>query len=223
MDARIQVLIVGQDRLLAEAVAASLANRGDLRVTAFTGDGEPAAAPGVDVLLLDAALDPAAALVRAWRLRERFAGAKMLVLGLEREGDEVVDFIEAGADGYVLKGISPDGLVESIRAAHDGRALCSPRLAARVLARVVRLAGEQQPAGAAAGVEPLTPREREVLAGLAAGLRNKEIAQRLHITLQTVKNHVHSILEKLGVRHRREAVRRAYEKGLLAEPGDTLR
>jgi DNA-binding NarL/FixJ family response regulator len=67
--------------------------------------------------------------------------------------------------------------------------------------------------------EPLTPREAEILALIASGLGNKEICQRLRITVQTVKNHVHSILAKLRVHRRREAVRLAYESGLLIEPG----
>jgi len=171
-------------------------------------------------VLIDAALDLQSALGRMREARERWPEAKLIVLGLDEENGQVVDFIEAGAQGYALKGSSPDGLVEVIRAVHQGRTLCSPRVVASVLARIVALAGMRPERLELPSVEPLTLREREILALMAAGLGNKEVGHRLRITVQTVKNHVHRILEKLQVHRRREAVRLAYDLGILAEPGE---
>ena len=218
MGSSIRVAVVSEERMFREAVMISLAGYEGLEVAALQGerspvDGEEAA----DVVLIDTAPDPKAALAHTWEVRERWPEAKLIALGLDREDDMVVDFVEAGAQGYLLKGASPDGLVAVIRAVHQGRTPCSPAVVASVLARIASLGGvrtEPPPRS----VEPLTLREREVLALLAAGLGNKEVGRRLHITVQTVKNHVHRILEKLQVHRRREAVRLAYDLGLLSEP-----
>lgn len=211
MQPSIRVAVLSEERMFREALTASLAGYEGLEVLALPGEGE------ADVVLVDAAPDSRAALLQTWEARERWPESRLIALGLDQEDDSVVDFIEAGAQGYVLKGVSPDGLVEVIRSVHEGRTPCSPRVVASVLARIAALSSlrtEPLPRS----VEPLTLREREVLALLAAGLGNKEVGRRLHITVQTVKNHVHRILEKLQVHRRREAVRIAYDLGLLAEP-----
>jgi DNA-binding NarL/FixJ family response regulator len=220
MRSSIRVAVVSEERMFREAVAVSLACYEGLAVSALSG-GQASADGGdaetADVVLIDAAPNLQTALAHTWEARERWPEAKLIALGLDREDDTVVDFVEAGAQGYVLKGASPDGLVEVIRAVHQGHTPCSPAVVASVLARIASLGGvrtEPPPRS----IEPLTLREREVLALLAAGLGNKEVGRRLHITVQTVKNHVHRILEKLQVHRRREAVRLAYDLGLLAEP-----
>ncbi|HKI03150.1 MAG TPA: response regulator transcription factor [Thermoanaerobaculia bacterium] len=194
-----------------EALTASLSSYEGLAVTALPGEA--------GVVLIDAAADFQAALVQTWEARERWPEAKLIVLGLDQEDERVVDFIEAGAQGYLLKGSSPDDLVEVIRAVHEGRTPISPCLVASVLERIAALAGVG-PEPPPRDIEPLTLREREILALMAAGLSNKEVGRRLRITAQTVKNHVHRILEKLRVHRRREAVRLAYDLGILAEPGE---
>lgn len=222
MQPSIRVAVVSEERMFREALAASLSVYEGLEVTTLpsgriSADGEEPAG----VVLIDAASDPQAALLHTWQARERWPEAKLIALGLDREDDSVIDFIEAGAQGYVLKGASPDGLVEVIRSVHDGRTPCSSGVVASVLARIAALSG-MRPDPQPREVEPLTLREREVLGLLAAGLGNKEVGRRLRITVQTVKNHVHRILEKLQVHRRREAVRLAYDLGLLAEPRDTM-
>jgi DNA-binding NarL/FixJ family response regulator len=214
----IRVAVVSEERMFREALTASLSAYDGLEVAALPGDRIAAAEEaGANVLLIDAAADPQSALLHAWEARERWPEIKLVALGLEGEDEHVVDFIEAGVQGWVLKGSSPDGLVEVIRAVHEGRTPCSPRVVASVLARIAALAGESTEPPPQS-LEPLTLREREILALVADGLGNKEVGQRLRITVQTVKNHVHRILEKLQVHRRREAVRLAYDLALLAEP-----
>lgn len=221
MQPSIRVAVVSEERMFREALTASLSGYEGLEVTvlpgervAINGDGQE---EGTDVVLIDAAPDPQEALLHTWKARERWPEARLIALGLDQEDDSVIDFIEAGAQGYVLKGVSPDGLVEVIRAVHQGRTPCSPRVVASVLARIAALSGLRTDP-LPQSVEPLTLREQEVLALLAAGMGNKEVGRCLRITVQTVKNHVHRILEKLQVHRRREAVRLAYDLGLLAEP-----
>jgi DNA-binding NarL/FixJ family response regulator len=216
MQAPIIVAVAAGDRLFCEALAAMLANHGDLRMVELHDHGRETpkedGAPAVDIVLVDAE----AALARACEICERWRGAKMIVLGLDREDDRLIDFIEMGVLGYVLNGTSPQGLADRIREVHQGRTLCSPRVVTSVVERISQLSRvERRPSPHS--VEPLTPRETEILALMARGLGNKEIGRSLRVTVQTVKNHVHNLLAKLGVHRRREAVRLGFELGLLAE------
>ncbi|MES1241644.1 MAG: response regulator transcription factor [Acidobacteriota bacterium] len=215
MQRPLSLLILSPDHLFQEAVAVSLARQLDLVLVAE----KELEAPGcsVDILLVDASGNAGKALERLWELRERLGDARPIVLGLEPEDEELLlDFIEAGARGYVLRSASPARLAEVIRSVHLGETPCSPRIVASVVERISCLARQRE---APDGPEPgaLTAREREILALMAKGLRNKEIGRQLRITAQTVKNHVHSILEKLHVHRRREAVRLACERGVLSD------
>jgi DNA-binding NarL/FixJ family response regulator len=217
-----RVAIVSGDLMFREVLTVLFAGRGDLEVVA--GDADPQAEAGdgqsegsVDVVLIDAAYEPKLALARLRAVRDRWSAAEAIVLGVEREDERVVDFVEAGAHSYVLQGTSPEGLVSAVREVYERRSPNSPRVVTAVLRRINSLAGV--PVRPPRTTEPLTPREMEIVALLARGLGNKEICQRLHITVQTVKNHVHSILAKLQVDRRREAVRLSYEMGLLIDPG----
>jgi len=214
MQPSIRVAVRSEERMLREVLEAFLAGRAGLEVVS-PGPGEDGA---VDVLLVDVGCDPMAALARTWEVREQWPEAKVIAVGIEQEDESIVDFIEAGAGGYVLKGSSPEDLVAAVRAAQQGLAPCAPRVVASVLARIAALSQHADPAPCASDVEPLTLREREILALLAAGLGNKDVGRRLQITVQTVKNHVHRILEKLRVHRRRDAVRLGYDLGILAEP-----
>jgi DNA-binding NarL/FixJ family response regulator len=203
--------------MLREVLEVELARCDGLEVAAASREGTPDDGC-VDVVLIDAGCDRPAALSRTWQARDRWPAAKLIVVGLEGEDESVVDFIEAGAAAYVLKGSSPQQLMAVIHDAQQGLVTCSPHIISAVLARISLLSCQAEPVPAGSGSEPLTHREREILTLLAAGLGNKEAGRQLHITVQTVKNHVHRILEKLQVHRRREAVRRAYDLGILAEP-----
>ena len=211
----IRVVVVSGDRIFREVLATSLASLAGLGVNALMSPPQESAG-GADVVLIDVSCDPQAALAWTAEAVEQWPEAKVIAVGLDAE-DESVDFAEAGAVGVVLKGATVNGLMEAIHAAHVGRTLCSPQVIRSVLDRIVSLAPLRPPAPPRA-VETLTPREQEILALMAAGLGNKEAGRRLGITVQTVKNHVHRILAKLHVSRRREAVRLAYDLGLLAEP-----
>jgi len=221
MSSPIGVFIVSRHRLLADALASLLSKREELTVVGVAADTESLAA-GSDVLLIDAAGDDRevdGALERLRGIHERAAGCKAIVLGLPCEDERLIEFIEAGALAYVLRGTSPADLVEAIHGAHAGRSRCSARVAAAVVARIVELESQHTKVDRRER-EPLTAREREVLGWMATGRCNKEIGRRLHISVQTVKNHVHSILAKLEAKRRREALRIAYEIGLLGDWGD---
>ncbi|HYL06156.1 MAG TPA: response regulator transcription factor [Thermoanaerobaculia bacterium] len=239
MTAPIGVFIVSRNRLFADALASLLARNGELTVVGVAQEPEDLAFAS-DVLLIDAdgfvagSQEPAAgpgpagmpppdrAVASLRDAGERGAGCKPMVFGVKSEDERLIDLIEAGARGYVLEGTSPADLVAAIRAVHAGRSRCSARVAAAVVARIKELEGRRVEIERHHG-EPLTAREREVLGWIATGRGNKEIGRRLGISVQTVKNHVHSLLAKLGARRRREALRIAYELGVLAEWGDAMK
>jgi DNA-binding NarL/FixJ family response regulator len=221
MPAAITIMILSSDRIFADALHLVLSGEEELRVVApaVLGNGADteAALSQVDVILIDATPDRAAALAATTFMRERCTSAELLVLGLGCEDEGVLDFVQAGATGYVLQDASPATLVAAVRALHADQTFCSPRIAAAALVRIAALSSTSRPAAEPA-CGALTERERETLRLMEQGLSNKEIGRALDITVQTVKNHVHHILEKLGVHRRRDAVRLAYEIGLLREP-----
>ncbi len=239
MTVPIGVFIVSRNRLFADALAALLAGTDELAVVGVSQEPEDLAFAS-DVLLIDAdglgagsqgfAATPGAgvppasdrALASLREAGERGRGCKAMVFGVKGEDERLIDLIEAGAKGYVLEGTSPADLVAAIRAVHTGRSGCSARVAAAVVARIKDLEARRVKIERQHD-EPLTPREREVLGWIATGRANKEIGRRLGISVQTVKNHVHSLLAKLGARRRREALRIAYELGVLADWGDTVK
>ncbi|MFC6236454.1 response regulator [Longivirga aurantiaca] len=120
--------------------------------------------------------------------------------------------LRAGARGFLLKDAGPDLLVQAVRAAADGEALIAPSVTVRLLSAFARLDPRASPTQP---VEPLTPREEEVLVAVARGLTNAEIGEALHISLSTVKSHLAALMAKLGVRNRVEIALWAYESGRL--------
>ena len=226
----IRVSLVAASRLAEQAVAGLLATRPGVAVAGSARGFEEARRElgtlAVDVVLIEPAGDETAlseALEWIRELAERRRELKLLPQGLDGER-QVVRFLEAGAAGYALKSDSADRVLAAIEGAARGRAACAPRVAALVFARLAELSrgrGYGLPASGLpaasrrVGPERLSRREAEVLALLARGLRNKEIAYRLGIALSTAGNHVHKIFRKLGVRRRRDAVRHAYRRGLL--------
>ncbi|HSR68610.1 MAG TPA: response regulator transcription factor [Acidobacteriota bacterium] len=147
------------------------------------------------------------------RLRSVCPNVKVLILGLEDCERKILQYVQSGACGYLLKKESFDDLVGVIEAAYNNEFKCAPNIASRVMARIQELV---KSCDGTMDTDPeLTPRELEILELIAEGLSNKEIAQRLDISPSTVKNHVHNLLAKLKVGRRGKAVWCGYEKGLL--------
>ena len=146
------------------------------------------------------------------------SAAKVIILTTFDDDEYVFEGLRAGAVGYLLKDVPLQQLVEAIRAAAQGESFLEPSVAAKVVAEFARLsASPRGEAGRAnqALVEPLSERELEVLALIATGASNREIADQLYIAEGTVKNHVTSILGKLGVRDRTQAALKAKEAGII--------
>lgn len=161
---------------------------------------------GVDLVLISSRLPEQGTIKLTNLLIQDTPAIKIIILGITETRESILKYVEAGATGYVLKESSLDELLTTIRAVYNGKALISPDIAAALIQRVSEFAQ----VFAQTGMNPpeslnLTAREYEVLELLSQNLSNQEIAKRLVIETGTVKNHVHSILNKLGVVRREEA------------------
>jgi DNA-binding NarL/FixJ family response regulator len=148
------------------------------------------------------------------RLVESGARARVLVLTTFDLDEYVYAAIRAGASGFLLKDVEPTGLVDAIRVVAAGNSLFGPEATQRLLERFAGPPASMH----SAELDQLTDREREILSLMAHGLSNAELAERLYLTEATIKSHVSSILRKLRVRDRVQAVITAYEAGLVT-PG----
>jgi len=215
MNKSIRIFIADDNRLLREGLASMLGEIDDITVVGMVFSGNQVLdqinqlLP--EVALVDIGMPDKDGLDVTQELHKDLPTVKVIILGMPDLTEEIMACIEAGAAGYVLKESSFEYLVESIRSAHRGESFCSPRMAASLFSRVAELAGERIPESSV----KLTPREVEVINKIADGLSNKEIAGQLFIEEQTVKNHIHNILDKLQLHNRLEAVQYARERKLL--------
>lgn len=208
----INILIVHEFPLMCNIISSVLDDEPDITVVGGVTDANEALEyvkqKEIDVILVSSRL-PDQDTIRLTRLlMQNKPAPNILIFGITETRENVLRYIEAGATGYVLKESSLDDLLTAIRAAYSNKALISPEIAAALIQRVSEFAQ----AFAQAGVTPpesvsLTAREFEVLELMNRGLGNQEIAQQLFIEVGTVKNHVHSILNKLGVTNREDATR----------------
>jgi DNA-binding NarL/FixJ family response regulator len=213
-----RILIVDDQRLMREGLRTLLELEPDFAVAGEAGDGAAALevyeASTPDIVLMDIRMPGMDGVEATRRLRARHPGARVIILTTFDDEAYVFDGLRAGAQGYLLKDLSGDELATAIRTVMAGGALIEPSVARKVFAEFARLAPAARPLDAGLA-EPLTEREREVLRGVAEGLSNREIGQKLFLTEGTVKNYVTSVLQKIGARDRTQAALRAKELGLL--------
>jgi DNA-binding NarL/FixJ family response regulator len=154
------------------------------------------------VVLLDMAMEGALAVAR--QISRQWRATKVVALGMPEFETEVLSCASVGVAGYVTRGASMDDVLAAIQAAARGEVRCSPRVAGFLFRHIASLAKEQPPGPA--HTSALTARESQIFELLRQGMSNKMISRRLGIELPTVKNHVHSVLAKLGVHRRAEAM-----------------
>ena len=208
--AGLRVLVVEDHAVVRRGLCAVLESAG-LACVADVGTGAAAECAiqqaGVDVVLLDLGLPDVDGLQLLRRLHERAPEVAVVVLTMHAEQEYVLRALAVGASGYVLKLAEPEAVVEAIGRAVKGELYLDPAVAGPVARRAI------QPAKA----DPLTAREREVLERIARGLTNRQIAEQLFVSLNTVETHRRHLLEKLGVHSRAGLVAQALERGLLGD------
>jgi len=199
----IAVAIIEDNRLVREGITALLNQFDDLNVV--YGHASDAITPlktaSPQVVLLDIGLRRGDSLRVATRVRSEFPDVKVIVMDLLPVHEDVVEFVNVGVSGFLLKDATVDDLVNTIRLVASGASVLPPAMVNTLFSRIAREAMVRSPAAAMESVR-MTPREREVINLIAEGLSNKEIAARLHIATHTVKSHVRNVMEKLTLHTR---------------------
>lgn len=212
---RIRVAVVDDHPVVREGLVLILQTQPDFEIVGEGGTGPEAVALverlAPDVLMLDLELPGIDGVGVLRHLRERGSATRAIAFTVFDTDDRIIAAVEAGAAGYLLKGAPSAELFQAIRVVHAGGSLLQPLVASTVM-RHVAARGGADPDRAPA----ITAREREVLAHLARGRSNKEIAAALDVTERTVKFHVASLFSKLGAGNRTEAVTRAVQAGLVS-------
>ena len=214
-----RVLVVDDQALLRTAFSSLIDAEDDLEVVGEAADGrqavELAARLGPDVVVMDVRM-PVMDGIEATRQITAGQGAgvpRVLILTTFDLDEYVFEALRAGASGFALKSRPLEELLSAIRTVAAGEALLAPSVTRRLIAHFAHRA--PAPARTTPGLEELTEREREVLALVARGLSNAELAGTLHVSLPTAKTHVSRILTKLGARDRTQLVILAYESGIV--------
>ena len=230
--APIRVLIADDQRVVREGLSMLVGLIDDVEVVGAACDGAEAVrlaeAHRPDVILMDLRMPDLDGIAATGLLRERLPAARVLVLTTYADQDAIVPALRAGAKGYLTKDASAEQIEAAIRAVHAGQTHLDPAVQERLVAAVIKSPDQADHAGTGTGTststgtgsrpppDGLTTREAQVLALLASGLSNAEIAQRLYLSHATVKTHINRIFAKTGVRDRAQAVRYAYQHGLTA-------
>jgi DNA-binding NarL/FixJ family response regulator len=201
----IRIMTVDDHPLLRQGIATLIQGQPDMEVVAEASDGEEAIAQfrrhRPDVTLMDLQMPNVNGTEAISRIRSEFPDAKFLVFSTYAGDVQVLHAIKAGARGYLLKGNVRTELLDAIRAVHAGRKRIPPEIAAELAEH--------------AADDELTSREIDVLRLIATGNANKQIADKLCIAETTVKNHISSILSKLGANDRSHAVTIALQRGII--------
>lgn len=204
--AKTKVLLIEDNRLLREGIAAILEGHGDFEVVAVAEDGNALAemrrsGQAPDVVLLDLGLEKSNSLQLMKLLRAEQPGVRVIAMGILPDQVDMVEFVEAGGSGFILKSAGLRDYLETIKAVARGEKVLPSTLTASLFTQIVESALASG-AGIPDSAIRLTSREKEVVELISEGLSNKEIATRLHIATHTVKSHVHNILEKLALNSR---------------------
>jgi DNA-binding NarL/FixJ family response regulator len=217
----ISVVIADDQALVRAGFRALLDAQPDITVAGEAADGDAVVRLAVelrpDVVLMDIRMPGVDGLAATRRIAadDRLAGVKVVILTTFDLDEYVFEAIRSGANGFLVKDTEPDELLRAVRAVVAGDALLSPRITRRL---IEEFASRAKDPGALPDLAVLTEREREVVALVAAGLTNDEIATRLIMSAATAKTHVSRAMIKLGARDRAQLVVFAYETGLV-RPG----
>lgn len=210
----LRILLADDHALLRDGLALLLSKQPDLEVVGQAGDGaqllELTRTRQPDLVVVDLSMPVLGGLEATRRLKAEFPGLRIIVLTMHEDGGYLGSAVQAGADGYILKRSASELLLDAIRTVAAGQTWCDPALAAKVLQPEIE--AQVRPR---TGAPQLSEREEQVLRLLAWGYANKEVADKLNLSVKTVETYRQRITEKLGLRGRVEMVRYARQQGWL--------
>jgi DNA-binding NarL/FixJ family response regulator len=216
----IRTLIVDDHALFRRGLEMVLDSEQDIELVGQASDGEEAVEKAgeslPDVVLMDIRMPRSSGIEACRAMKEVVPSAKIVILTISDEEEDLFEAIRAGASGYLLKDIPLDEVAETVRAVHGGQSLINPSMAGKLLTEFAALARRDQEERVEQIPAPrLTEREMQVLKLVARGMNNRDIGKELFISDNTVKNHVRNILEKLQIHSRMEAVMVAVRDKLI--------
>lgn len=219
---KLRILLVDDHTLIRKGIMALMQNRKEFEVVGEAGDGYEAVVKArslqPDVILMDIHMPHCDGLEATRLIPEELPDVNIVILTVSADNEHLLQALQAGAKGYLLKDMEPRQLFELLQGVARGEEPCLPRELGRLLrsvaARTARTNGTIFAASRSPG-ELLTPREKEVLQLVVKGASNKEIAEALCISENTVKNHLRKIMEKLRSKNRAEAAVHAVQQGLV--------
>jgi DNA-binding NarL/FixJ family response regulator len=221
MPEMLRLLVADDQAVVRMGFTAMLDSQPDMSVVGTAQDGQQAVRMArefrPDVVLMDIRMPVLDGIEATRQLSQSEAAPKVLVLTTFDLDDYVYDALRAGASGFLLKDATPEEILAAVRVVGAGEALLAPSVTRRLIAEFA----SRKRLSAPAELDRLTPREHEVLLHIAVGQTNAEIARTLCLAEQTVKSHVSSVLFKLELRDRVQAVILAYESGLVVAGGGT--
>jgi len=213
--AKIRVLLAEDHAILREGVREFIQRESDMEVVAEAGDGEEAVKLTEhyrpDVVVMDIRMPKLNGIEATKQIKAKFPSTAILILTAFDSDQYIFALLEAGAAGYLLKGVRASELIDAIRAVYAGESVLHPVIAGRVIRRVVTPAASDGKT-----VDPLSEREMEILKLAAKGISNKDIAEKLFLSPRTVQVHLGNIFNKLGVASRTEAVLYGLKRGWLS-------
>jgi len=213
-----KILLVEDNRILRDGIKAIINDQPDLKIVAASERNHDTLMQArrlkPHVVLIDLGLKSGNGLQIVSTLTKELPQTKVIGMGLIPTQLDIVEFVEAGAAGFVLKQATVAEVLETIRSVVRGENIIPPLLTESLFTHVVNLAVRRGKANLPVAVQ-MTKREREIIALIAEGMSNKEIAQRLNLSTYTVKSHIHNILEKMALHSRLEIATHSYEDGSL--------
>ncbi|MCJ7626144.1 MAG: response regulator transcription factor [Anaerolineaceae bacterium] len=216
MMGRIRVLLAEDHAIVREGIRAILEKEADIEVVADASDGREAvkmvAKFHPNVVLTDISMPGLNGLEATRQIKQRYPETKVLVLTMHETEEHIFQILQAGASGYLVKHAASKELIQAIRTVYHGDTYLSPSISTKVIEEYIRYAESVEKKDR---FNDLTNREREVLQLIAEGNSNREIAERLHISVKTVATHKTHLKEKLNIHKDAELIRYAIRKGII--------
>jgi two-component system nitrate/nitrite response regulator NarL len=212
-----KIIIVDDHVLFREGLASIIRQEPDIEVCALVGTVQEAVDSALrlnpDIVLMDFNLPDGSGAKATRLIIQENPNTKVVFMTMSERDEDLLEAVRSGAVGYLLKNMSPSKLVSALRAVQEGESALSRSMTLKVMKELSRTKTAEPLADPVLG--KLTQREKEILVEIASGKSNQEIALSLYISENTVKYHVHSILEKLGLEDRKQAARFAVQQGLV--------
>ncbi|MCO6473550.1 MAG: response regulator transcription factor [Melioribacteraceae bacterium] len=211
---KIKILLIEDNRLLREGISAMLNKQEDMHVVAMVSDGENILKminkANPEIILLDLGLRSQNSLKVVKLIKYSYEKTKIIVMDLIPLQADILEYVQAGVSGFILKDANIEDFYKTIRSVHEGNQVLPPHLTGSLFSQIVEQAINGDKPSKVIDAVRMTKRERQVIELIADGSTNKEIAQKLHLSTFTVKSHVHNILEKLTLNSRVQIAKHAH-------------